>query len=60
VGIPFGFVVMLNYRGMAERIPRPGNRPMNPLFARIFGGFFFAFGLVALFEAIRRFAQGGY
>jgi hypothetical protein len=60
VAIPFGLAVMLNYRGMAKRIARPGYRPMKPLLARIFGGFFFAFGLIGLFEAIHRFAQGGY
>jgi hypothetical protein len=60
VAIPFGLGMMVNYRGMAKQLGRPGYRPMKPLIARIFGGFFFAMGLVVLFEAIHRFAQGGY
>ena len=63
VVIPLSLAMMLNYRGMAERQHwrgRRGGTRMNPLLARIVGGVFLAFGLFALFEAIHRFAQGGY
>jgi hypothetical protein len=64
VVIPVGLAMMLNYRGMAERQSWRGRgrtrTPMNPQLARVMGGIFLAFGLFALFEAIHRFAQGGY
>jgi hypothetical protein len=44
---------------MAEQ-NRRSSGPTSPLLVRFFGGGFLAFGLLALFEAIHRFAQGGY
>ena len=64
VVIPLGLAQMLNYRGMAERQywrrERRGGSRMSPLLARIIGGIFLAFGVLVLFFAVQRFAQGGY
>ena len=64
VAVPLGLAVVFNYRGMAERVRwgRGFHRgpPVSPRVARLFGGFFVAFGILFLSEAIVRFAHGGY
>ena len=60
VVIPLSLATVFNYRGMAARMKWRGGRPMSLLAARIFGGVFFAGGLLTIGLAIHRFALGGY